>query len=105
MNICVLGMWQLGTVISAGLAKLGHQVIGVDKNAENVKALNQAKLPVFEPGPQTLTETLLKSGSLKFKIPNQSLRESAQVLWVAIDTPVNEDDVADVESVMEEIKL
>ena len=49
MNICVLGMWQLGTVISAGLAKLGHQVIGIDKNAENVKALNQAKLPVFEP--------------------------------------------------------
>ena len=104
MNICVLGMWHLGAVISAGLAKLGHQVIGIDKNAENVKALNQAKLPVFEPGLQTLTETLLKSGSLKFKTPSQSLRESTQVLWVAIDTPVGEDDVADVESVMEEIK-
>ena len=35
MNICVLGLWHLGSVISASVASKGHKVIGIDQNTKN----------------------------------------------------------------------
>lgn len=92
MKIAVAGLWHLGTVISACLASVGHEVIGFD---ENVDDLGEGKPPVFEPG---LAE-LLASTSIRFTADRNDLRET-ELLWIAYDTPVDEDDNADVEFVI-----
>ena len=50
MKICVFGLWHLGSVISAGLTKLGHTVIGLDFNSGVIRDLQNAKAPISESG-------------------------------------------------------
>ncbi len=45
MNICVFGLWHLGLVTSACLAKLGHKVVGLDFDKDVVKGLQQGQSP------------------------------------------------------------
>ena len=35
-KICVIGIWHLGSVVSACLADLGYQIVGVDKDADRM---------------------------------------------------------------------
>src|SRR5579859_3672245 len=66
MNIGVLGLWHLGTVTAAGLATLGHRVVGLDFDESRVANLNKGVTPVFEPGLAELITRGLSSGNLRF---------------------------------------
>jgi UDPglucose 6-dehydrogenase len=95
--IGVLGLWHLGSVTAACLADAGYQVLAVDPDAHLVEELARARPPVSEPG---LSELILNnSGRLRFSVQQQALAE-ASCVWVTFDTPVDEDDRADVESVL-----
>ena len=37
MKVCVLGLWHLGSVISAYITSKGHKVIGIDKDIRTIK--------------------------------------------------------------------
>ncbi len=50
MNICVFGLWHLGTVIAACMARRGLAVTGLDYDKENICGLKKGQLPVYEPG-------------------------------------------------------
>ncbi len=50
MRIVVVGLGYVGTTAAACLAELGHEVIGVDVNAEKVDQINRGKSPISEPG-------------------------------------------------------
>jgi UDPglucose 6-dehydrogenase len=39
MRVCVLGLWHLGSVISACIASKGHKVVGIDKDIRTIKNL------------------------------------------------------------------
>jgi UDPglucose 6-dehydrogenase len=104
MKVCVQGLWHLGTVTSAALASIGHEVSGLDYAYDRVAALNEGVPPLFEPGLTELVGQGLESGRLRFfNDPAQAVRD-AEVLWIAYDTPVDDDDVADVDSVITEIE-
>ncbi|MBU4512568.1 nucleotide sugar dehydrogenase [Patescibacteria group bacterium] len=96
MNICVFGLWHLGLVTGACLAKLGHKVIGLDFDKSLVNDLQNGKTPLFEPGLNELIAEEAQSGKLSFTSEAREALSNAQVLWFAFDTPVNEDDVADI---------
>src|SRR5262245_39274531 len=98
MNIAVAGLWHLGTVTAACLAGAGYSVIGFDDNAETIAGLQEGRLPVFEPDLQELVRTGMKTSRLSFSSDPHAIA-GAEMLWVAYDTPVDEDDRADVESV------
>ena len=59
-EVCVVGIWHLGSVVSACLADLGYMVIGMDKDPRRVSDLNNGIPPIFEPG----LEDLLISGNI-----------------------------------------
>ena len=101
MKVCVLGLWHLGTVTAACLASAGHQVIGLDFDAETVARLQQGQPPLFEPGLEDLVKRGLAEGRLRFTTDMADALRGAQVLWVACDTPVDDEDRADVEFVVE----
>lgn len=54
MNVCVQGMWHLGTVTAACMASLGNRVTGLDFDAVTVKGLAGGIPPLFEPGLEEL---------------------------------------------------
>jgi UDPglucose 6-dehydrogenase len=96
MKICVFGLWHLGSVTSACLAKLGHRVVGLDFDKKVIKGLQDGKAPLFEPGLNELISGQIQAGRVSFTHqPREALRK-AQVLWFTFDTPVNEHDVADI---------
>lgn len=103
MKVCVLGLWHLGTVTAACLASGGHQVTGLDFDETVITNLKNGKPPLFEPGLENLVHKGLASGLLEFSTgPAQAVR-GAQVIWVAYDTPVDDEDNADVEYVVERV--
>jgi len=98
MKVGVAGLWHLGTVTAACCASAGHAVVAFDDDGQVVNNLRQNKLPVDEPGLAELTRREVEAGRLRFTSDAADLSES-EVLWIAYDTPVNEEDVADVEYV------
>jgi UDPglucose 6-dehydrogenase len=103
MNICVLGLWHLGTVTAAALASLGHRVVGLDFDELGVAKLNRGLAPVFEPGLEELLLRGLSSGNLRFSSALKDANHS-DVLWVAYDTPVDDEDNADADFVTARIE-
>ena len=103
MNITVLGLWHLGCVTAACCAK-HFQVVGLDFDAANVASLNQGKAPLLEPGLNELIAAGLAAKKLSFTADPKSACANADVLWLCYDTPVNENDESDVESVLANLR-
>ena len=104
MKICVHGLWHLGLVTSACLASLGFEVVGIDPDSLLIKDLKNKKLPIFEPGLDELITSGLDNGNLKFELSSPSNLKGVELLWVTFDTPVDDDDKADVAFVENQVK-
>jgi len=95
----VLGLWHLGSVTAACLAEAGSDVIGIDPDVAVVEALAEGKPPVSEPG---LNELILEyAARLRFSADPHALSHCV-CAWVTFDTPVDEEDHADVDWVLEQ---
>src|SRR3954453_21487866 len=96
MKIAVYGLWHLGCVTAASLAQEGFQVVGLDRDHEVIENLRANKPPIFEPGLTELITQGQASGQLTFTTDYAEALSDADLLWVAFDTPVDEEDRADV---------
>jgi UDPglucose 6-dehydrogenase len=103
VNVGVLGLCHLGSVTAACLASLGHRVVGIDFDESRVADLSKAKAPNFEPGLEELIKAGMSSGNLHFSSTVNEARD-IDVLWVAHDTPVDNDDNADTNFVLAQIE-
>jgi len=103
MNITVLGLWHLGCVTAACCAER-FQVQGLDFDAALVDDLNKGKPPISEPGLEELIKAGLAKGSLAFSTDVGRVCAATDLLWVCIDTPVDDEDRADVEFVLSRIR-
>ena len=100
-TIAVVGLWHLGAVIAACLAEAGFTVVGVDPDPEVVADLNGDRPPVEEPGLTKLLRDMRTVGRLTFAEASAESVRVASLIWIAFDTPVDDDDRADVEWVLE----
>ena len=103
MRICVLGLWHLGCVTAACLAGQGHEVTGLDDGAQTVAGLSAGRAPISEPGLDELLRQGLDAGRLSFTTEDAAALAGRELLWVAADTPVDEDDNADVDFVVRRV--
>ncbi len=86
MRISVIGCGYLGAVHAAALARLGHDVVGVDLDERKVAMRDSGLSPCFEPGlPELLLEGLV-SGRLRFSTSIEAARGAA-VHSLALGTP------------------
>jgi len=104
MNVCVLGLWHQGSVTAACLAEMGHHVMGCDFDEAVIDALKQGHAPIAEPGLDELIQKHIEHKELNFTADLQTALKNIDVLWVAYDTPVDDDDNADVEFVTTRIE-
>lgn len=103
MNVRVLGLWHLGSVTAACLAARGHHVVGLDEDEAVIRALSQGRAPIAEPGLNELLAEGIAAGCLRFLTDEAEALKNADVLWVTCDTPVDEDDNADVDFVINRV--
>lgn len=103
MKIAVLGMWHLGSVTAACLAHKAFDVIAFDEDQQTIADLQHIKPPVFEPNLNDYIGEGLNNGKLSFTANPQDL-EQADLIWVAYDTPVDDNDQADVALVMSKLE-
>ncbi|HWD94036.1 MAG TPA: nucleotide sugar dehydrogenase [Verrucomicrobiae bacterium] len=103
MNVTVIGLWHLGSVTAACCAK-HFGVIGLDFDSANVGNLNSGRAPLFEPGLEALLKEGIAKGTLSFTTDPKIACARADVLWVAYDTPVNENDESDVPFVLDNLR-
>jgi len=103
MKVGVLGLWHLGCVTAACLAEAGYRVVGVDFDQSRVDDLRAGRAPVFEPGLDALITQDMASGLLSFASEPGAFGD-CDLVWVAIDTPVDDDDRADVTFVTDAVQ-
>lgn len=104
MNICVQGLWHLGTVTAACLASVGNRVTGLDFDTGTIENLTGGIPPLFEPGLEELLKEGLASGQLSFSSRAEEAVRDIELLWVTYDTPVDDDDHADIDYVVTQIE-
>ncbi|MBS1954372.1 MAG: UDP-glucose/GDP-mannose dehydrogenase family protein [Cyanobacteria bacterium SZAS-4] len=103
MKVAVVGLWHLGTVIAACLGKAGHEVVGIDEDRTVIAGFVLGKPPIFEPGLEETCKAAVQAGGLRFSSDLASTSD-ADLVWIAYDTPVDEQDVADVEFVKQKVQ-
>jgi len=104
MKICVQGLWHLGTVTAACMASAGHRVVGLDFDARTIEGLLAGNPPVFEPRLEEFVKQGLAAGHLSFSSRAEQSVTDIELLWIAYDTPVDEEDNADVDWVIAQIE-
>ncbi|MDQ0613777.1 UDPglucose 6-dehydrogenase [Microbacterium sp. W4I4] len=86
MRISVIGCGYLGAVHAAAMASIGHDVVGIDIDADKVRALSRGDAPFFEPGLPELLQQGVRSGALTFTT-DMSAAAGAAVHFVGVGTP------------------
>ncbi len=89
MRICVIGCGYLGAVHAACMASLGHDVIGIDTDADKVAALARGEAPFFEPGLPAMLSAGINSGRLTFGADIAAARGAA-IHFICVGTPQSE---------------
>jgi UDPglucose 6-dehydrogenase len=103
VKVCVYGLWHLGSVTAACLASVGHTVVGLDMDENAVDGLQRGKAPLLEPGLDALLQKGISENQLWFTADSGSAPAGAEVIWVTFDTPVDDEDRADVNYVLNRI--
>jgi UDPglucose 6-dehydrogenase len=101
MNICVVGTGYVGLVTGACFAEFGNPVICVDKDKSKIDALEQGRIPIYEPGLEDLVERNVKAGRLKFSTDLAASVRDSLVAFIAVGTPQGNDGRADLTFVKE----
>lgn len=102
MNITVAGLWHLGLVTAACLAKQGHTVVAYDTNKTIIDDLKAGKSPIFEPGLDDLLHDGVANKRLQFTDNAADICHS-DIVWITYDTPVDDNDKADTQFVINEV--
>ncbi len=86
-HIAVVGCGHVGLVMAGGFARLGHSVIGLDKDSDLVDELKRGVLRVQEDGlPQLIAEGVAAE-RLRFTTAYEEAIPEAEFIFLAVDTP------------------
>jgi UDPglucose 6-dehydrogenase len=100
-KIAVIGTGYVGLVSAVGFASLGHRVVGMDKDREKIERLKKGELPFFEEGLEDHLRSALESGKLEFTDDVSYAVEGSRYIFVAVNTPMDDDGSADLTQLLE----
>ena len=87
MNISIFGLGYVGCVGAACLAKLGHQVIGVDVNENKVRLMNEGKPTIIEEGIAGLCAEAHAAGRMRATMDVAEAVRETDVSFIVVGTP------------------
>ena len=101
MRVTVVGLGYVGLVTATCLARLGHTVVGLERDRTKMRALRAGKVPYYEPHLADDLRLQTTSGSLEFTTdPKAGLRDAEFVL-ICVGTPSDPTGHADLHDVLE----
>lgn len=101
MNIAIVGTGYVGLVSGACFAEMGANVICVDVNQEKISALQNGRIPIYEPGLEEMVLRNSKEGRLRFTTDIITCLDNVEIVFSAVGTPPDEDGSADLKYVLE----
>ncbi|MFC5555567.1 UDP-glucose dehydrogenase family protein [Methylobacterium iners] len=87
MKIAMIGSGYVGLVSGACFADFGHVVACVDKDPDKIAALEAGRIPIFEPGLDTLVADNVRQGRLTFSTNLPQAVAGADAVFIAVGTP------------------
>src|SRR6478736_2313283 len=87
MRITMIGAGYVGLVSGACFADFGHDVICVDKDSAKIEALLAGRIPIFEPGLDSLVAKNVAAGRLSFTTDLAPAVAGADAVFIAVGTP------------------
>jgi UDPglucose 6-dehydrogenase len=86
VRISVIGTGYVGLVTGACLAELGHHVLCTDNDKSKIDTLESGKLPIFEPGLDSVVERNRTEGRLSFSADPRAAAEG-DAIFICVGTP------------------
>jgi UDPglucose 6-dehydrogenase len=77
------------------MAKLGHQVIGIEQDRSKLESLRKGKIPFHEPGLDQALAEVLQSGQLTFQGSHDAQSQLADTHFICVGTPQKANGEAD----------
>ena len=87
MHVVMIGTGYVGLVSGACFADFGHQVTCIDKDAGKIEGLKAGRMPIFEPGLDTLVARNVQAGRLAFTTEAAEAVRGADAVFIAVGTP------------------
>jgi UDPglucose 6-dehydrogenase len=100
MKIAVVGTGYVGLVAGTCFAESGNTVICVDVDENKIKALNEGRIPIYEPGLEELVKKNVEEERLFFTTDIDSAVKQSLIVFIAVGTPPGEDGSADLKHVL-----
>ncbi|MCX5925083.1 MAG: UDP-glucose/GDP-mannose dehydrogenase family protein [Candidatus Dependentiae bacterium] len=95
LNVTIVGTGYVGLVTGACLAEFGNTVLCVDINTQKIIDLKNGVIPIYEPGLDTIVAQNVQSKRLTFTDDLASAIKQADVIFIAVGTPMSENGAAD----------
>ncbi|TLH74484.1 UDP-glucose dehydrogenase family protein [Mycolicibacterium phocaicum] len=87
MRCTVFGTGYLGATHAAGMAELGHEVLGVDIDPGKIAKLAAGDIPFYEPGLRKMLRDNIEAGRLHFTTDYDEAAEFGDVHFLGVGTP------------------
>ena len=87
MKIALIGTGYVGIVSGVCFAELGFNVTCVDKDVNKIKGLKSGKVPIYEPGLETILQRNVKANRLSFTSDLSNAVKKSDVVFIAVGTP------------------
>jgi UDPglucose 6-dehydrogenase len=100
MKIAVVGTGYVGLVTGTCFAETGHQVTCVDIDEVKVAKMRRGEVPIYEPGLEKLFQRNVGQKRLDFTGDLAEGIKDAEVIFLALPTPPNEDGSADLSYIL-----
>ncbi|NCT68050.1 MAG: UDP-glucose/GDP-mannose dehydrogenase family protein [Rhodanobacteraceae bacterium] len=100
MRVTIFGTGYVGLVTGTCLAEVGNEVVCVDVDAAKIARLQRGEIPIYEPGLEPLVRANHADGRLRFTTDAASAIAHAQIIFIAVGTPPDEDGSADLSHVL-----
>jgi UDPglucose 6-dehydrogenase len=100
MKIAIVGSGYVGLVTGTCFSEVGIDVVCVDVDKQKIENLNNGIIPIFEPGLEEMVHRNAKKGRLAFTTNIAEAVSDAEVLFIAVGTPPDEDGSADLKYVL-----
>jgi UDPglucose 6-dehydrogenase len=100
MKISIIGTGYVGLVSGACFADVGNTVLCLDVDQRKISMLNNGTIPIHEPGLDALVTRNASAGRLLFSTSYDDAVAHADVIFLAVGTPPDEDGSADLTHIL-----
>ena len=101
MKVAVIGSGYVGLVAAACFSEMGNHVVCVDVDKQKITQLKKGIVPIYEPGLEALVKENSQKRTLNFTSDIIEALSVAEVVFIAVGTPMGDDGSADLKYVLQ----